>query len=311
MKKNLFLIIFIVCYSGCYDTYDKIVFDKIILPKKPVNFAQVNSVYDDYNSDINGNFIVDNFNLYFSSNRDSEGGQFDIIEYYCRVVFDEGSALFEISAYRTWDDEPENRITTTANELGPFFYKSNQQSVLFFTREINGNLDICSYDIIRNVLSAYPQINTTANEAYITYHNATKTFLYCSDEGGDFDICKISESDLESDAALPIEYETILNSPKDDKCPYIRDNLMVFTSKRDGGFGGFDLWYSVFDEENGWSEPENFGEHINTEHDEYRPIIAPTNEDTYLNDFMLFSSNRPGGLGGFDLYYVGIPKNLK
>ena len=27
----------------------------------------------------------------------------------------------------------------------------------------------------------------------------------------------------------------------------------------------------------------------------------------FNNDFMIFSSNRPGGLGGFDLYYVGIP----
>jgi len=26
------------------------------------------------------------------------------------------------------------------------------------------------------------------------------------------------------------------------------------------------------------------------------------------NNFMLFSSNRPGGKGGFDLYYVGVKK---
>ena len=28
----------------------------------------------------------------------------------------------------------------------------------------------------------------------------------------------------------------------------------------------------------------------------------------YENDLMVFSSNRPGGLGGYDLYYVGIDK---
>jgi hypothetical protein len=26
----------------------------------------------------------------------------------------------------------------------------------------------------------------------------------------------------------------------------------------------------------------------------------------YQNDLMLFSSDRPGGKGGYDLYYVGI-----
>ena len=46
---------------------------------------------------------------------------------------------------------------------------------------------------------------------------------------------------------------------------------MVFTSNRQGGFGGFDLWYSIFDGTE-WSEPKNFGERINTEYDEYRPF---------------------------------------
>ena len=48
------------------------------------------------------------------------------------------------------------------------------------------------------------------------------------------------------------------------------------------------------------------GLEINTEFDEFRPIIdsAPYFE----NSVLLFSSNRPGGLGGFDLYFVGIPK---
>ena len=41
--------------------------------------------------------------------------------------------------------------------------------------------------------------------------------------------------------------------------------------------------------------------------DEYRPIIRPQ-EWGFTNDLMIFSSNRPEGLGGFDLYYVGIDK---
>jgi hypothetical protein len=28
----------------------------------------------------------------------------------------------------------------------------------------------------------------------------------------------------------------------------------------------------------------------------------------FINDLMIFSSNRPGGKGGFDLYYAGIPR---
>ena len=83
---------------------------------------------------------------------------------------------------------------------------------------------------------------------------------------------------------------------------------MVFTSDRPGGFGGFDLWYSTYGTD-GWSQPVNFGPSINTTYDEYRPAVVYAEE--FTNDLMFFSSNRPGGKGGFDLYYAGIAKMTK
>jgi hypothetical protein len=104
---------------------------------------------------------------------------------------------------------------------------------------------------------------------------------------------------------LPIERDMSLSSAFDDKCPFISQDFIVFTSNRDGGFGGFDLYYSRFD--NGkWSGPQNFGDKINTAYDEYRPVVRE--QFGFKNDIMIFSSNRPGGKGGFDLYYVGIDK---
>ena len=99
-----------------------------------------------------------------------------------------------------------------------------------------------------------------------------------------------------------------INSPVEDVCPYINGILIVFTSKREGGYGGYDLYYTQLIEDE-WSTPVNFGPEINTEFDEFRPIVfyAPKFE----NDLMVFSSNRPGGMGGFDLYYVGIPKLMQ
>ena len=78
---------------------------------------------------------------------------------------------------------------------------------------------------------------------------------------------------------------------------------MIFTSNRPGGYGGYDLYYSVF--KNGkWSSPVNFGPDINTSSDEYRPVIGY--HPDFTNKFMIFSSNRPGGKGGFDLYFTGV-----
>ena len=93
-----------------------------------------------------------------------------------------------------------------------------------------------------------------------------------------------------------------------DECPFVNGRLMVFTSDRAGGFGGYDLYYSIY--ENGiWSAPVNFGEKINSEFNEFRPITVLA--WGFNLDLMFFSSDRPGGKGGYDLYYVGIPKMIE
>ncbi len=61
------------------------------------------------------------------------------------------------------------------------------------------------------------------------------------------------------------------------------------------GFGNFDIYKSVYTPK-GWSEHENLGPNINTEFWESSPSLSPDNRVLY------FSSNRPGGYGGKDLY---------
>lgn len=61
------------------------------------------------------------------------------------------------------------------------------------------------------------------------------------------------------------------------------------------GYGNFDLYMS-YDTPNGWSEPVNLGGNINTEFWESSPSLSPDKNALY------FSSDRPGGYGGKDLY---------
>jgi outer membrane protein OmpA-like peptidoglycan-associated protein/tetratricopeptide (TPR) repeat protein len=63
----------------------------------------------------------------------------------------------------------------------------------------------------------------------------------------------------------------------------------------DKGFGNFDLYIS-YSTPQGWSEPINLGPGINTEYWESSPSLSPDKKTLY------FSSNRPGGYGGKDLY---------
>ncbi|MCU0394315.1 MAG: tetratricopeptide repeat protein, partial [Chitinophagaceae bacterium] len=71
---------------------------------------------------------------------------------------------------------------------------------------------------------------------------------------------------------------------------------LIFAGNFGGeGFGDFDL-YICYATPDGWSEPFNLGENINTEFWESSPTLSPDKQVLY------FSSNRPGGEGGKDLY---------
>jgi outer membrane protein OmpA-like peptidoglycan-associated protein len=61
------------------------------------------------------------------------------------------------------------------------------------------------------------------------------------------------------------------------------------------GFGDFDLYIS-YNTSKGWSEPINLGGNINTEFWESSPCLSPDKNALY------FSSDKPGGYGGKDLY---------
>jgi len=68
------------------------------------------------------------------------------------------------------------------------------------------------------------------------------------------------------------------------------------------GIGGFDIYKSVYTP-TGWSEQENLGDSINTDFWESSPAISPDKRALY------FSSTRPGGYGGADLYVSYLKPN--
>ncbi len=70
---------------------------------------------------------------------------------------------------------------------------------------------------------------------------------------------------------------------------------LIFSSDRNGGVGGFDLWQVKWNE-NGSSEiPINLGDEINTPGDELYPFLRS-------NETLYFSSDFHPGFGGFDLF---------
>ncbi len=80
-------------------------------------------------------------------------------------------------------------------------------------------------------------------------------------------------------------------------------NRMYFSSRKDGGFGGADIWY-VEKEDGSWSRPKNLGPTVNTPNDELFPYMR---NDTSL----YFSSNRQPSMGGLDLFVATKKSSYK
>ena len=73
-------------------------------------------------------------------------------------------------------------------------------------------------------------------------------------------------------------------------------NTMYFVSNREGGKGGYDIWYVKKTSNDSWSEPMNMGRNVNTFLDETYPFIAADNLHLY------FLSNGRKTIGGFDIF---------
>jgi outer membrane protein OmpA-like peptidoglycan-associated protein/tetratricopeptide (TPR) repeat protein len=77
------------------------------------------------------------------------------------------------------------------------------------------------------------------------------------------------------------------------------ERYMVFTGcNRPDGEGGCDLYFSTWSGSS-WTTPQNMGKAINTTAAERQPSLSADGR------LLFFSSSRPGGLGGDDLYVSG------
>ena len=76
-----------------------------------------------------------------------------------------------------------------------------------------------------------------------------------------------------------------------------RDGTLYFSSDREGGRGGSDIYRSRWEQGGGFGEPENLGRTINTQDREFDAFIAAD------ESFLIFSAyGRSDGLGQSDLY---------
>ncbi|MGE0772775.1 MAG: OmpA family protein [Cyclobacteriaceae bacterium] len=132
-----------------------------------------------------------------------------------------------------------------------------------------------------------------------------KTLYFASDRmggQGGMDIWKI-ERKADGNWGAPVNLGPDVNSRDNEDAPFIHPDqrTLFFTSDGHSTMGGRDIFKTKL--ANGkWTSPENLGYPINTTaNDNYFTVLADGTR-------AFFSSDRKGGKGAQDIYFVDIPK---
>ena len=81
----------------------------------------------------------------------------------------------------------------------------------------------------------------------------------------------------------------------DNSLCFFNDTILIFAANRPEGFGGLDLYYTVF-ADGAWRALKNLGKGVNSAFDETTPFLARDGRTLY------FSSNSTASIGGFDVF---------
>ncbi len=192
-----------------------------------------------------------------------------------------------------------------------FYFSSNREGSMGGMRDerglkddLYGNyaLDILacqSYNGIWEQPSALdPLLNSPKNDLLMDFNSDGSVMLF-----------KKTLSDLSTGSIL-VDTFKVDRDPSEFSKPYIspvvgelgdgyikmfNDSTLIFSSKRKGGFGGYDL-YVVGYRDGEWTVPFNLGPNVNSSADEVSPFVSNDGRTLF------FSSNRNEGYGGFDVY---------
>ena len=205
----------------------------------------------------------------------------------------------------------ENGVFSIPEKIkGPLNQSNNNQAYITFESEelaYVSTFEQYSRQALVNIFTSYFKknewtkpalLNDLSSESFsgqATISPDNKFIIFASNKGSeqvDSDLwISYKESNGEWSEATPI---TVLNSSGNELRPFLAtQDTVYFSSNGWGGLGGYDIFYSVY--ENGsWQKPYPLTE-LNTEFDESDFAVLP-------NGYAVFSSNRPGGAGGLDLY---------
>lgn len=221
---------------------------------------------------------------------------------------------------RVFIDNIGNKVNTPYPDYGPVI--SADEDVMYFTSRRNtttgGNIDENYDEYFEDIFVTYkfneewgvptnvgPPINTVGHDATVNVSpDGQIMFTYRDDKG----YGNIYQSNLVGDKWTdPEKMARAINSSEHESSAsisYEGKTLFFVSDRKEGSYGGRDIYYVNKNENNKWEQAYNMGTTINTQYNEEGVFIVPDGKTLY------FSSEGHSSMGGFDIFKCELKNGI-
>ena len=189
------------------------------------------------------------------------------------------------------------RVVKILPKKGDLIQRESKQETFMYSRRLNEN------EFSAGEPMPEP-FNQRGNEggATITADNKFLVYTVCDGTGANA-VCDLYYSQLDEDnfwTDIKSLGKKVNSAETWESQPSITSDgkMIYFTSDRPGGYGGYDLYYTVKDDKGEWGTPVNLGPTVNTKGNEKTPFIHSDSQTLY------YASDGLPGMGGYDIFFT-------
>lgn len=199
---------------------------------------------------------------------------------------------------------PKPASFNTAKLSESFLAQSMNEREIFIYSDSTGYGDVFFGVIEKSELSLTTDSIFVSDywETHATFSSDGNTLYFTTDKLGGIggrDIY-ISTKNSSGKWASPVALGINVNTIYDEEAPFLSYNgqILYFASNGPKSIGGYDVMYSKMNEDKTWGPSQNMGYPFNSPYDD---VFYSTTMDGKTG---YYSSNRSGGKGNLDIYYI-------
>ncbi len=195
------------------------------------------------------------------------------------------------------------------NNLNKYYFSSNRIESIGGMRDKNGLKDDIYGEFYLDMYSGELEngkwteikplnalLNTSKHERVLDFNSDGSILFFLKGENQTMGAIHVDTFGTQKSEIYPPKFSSPMNGEKGDiYFQFFNDSTVIFSSKRTGGYGGYDI-YIMYKINSTWSRPKNLGPKINSPYDEITPFLSHDGLKLF------FSSNSLESIGGFDVF---------